>query len=111
MGELFDLTGKVAVITGVTPNSIAGAAAGLLLAGGATVIITASRIDTARLSFAKELYRTNARSSSELWMVPANLASFRDVDALVEWIGTEQTKSVGADVKVACEDAISGWLE
>ncbi len=91
-----EFEGKVAVITGVTPNSIAGAAAGLLLAGGATVIITASRIDTARLSFAKELYRTNARSSSELWMVPANLASFRDVDALVEWIGAEQRETVGA---------------
>ncbi|MFT0846615.1 fatty acid synthase subunit beta domain-containing protein [Actinomycetaceae bacterium L2_0104] len=91
-----EFDGQVAVITGVTPNSIAGAAAGRLLAGGATVIITASRIDTARLSFAKELYRQHARSSSELWMVPANLASFRDVDAFVEWIGSEQRETVGA---------------
>ncbi len=91
-----EFEGKVAVITGATPNSIAGAAAGRLLAGGATVIITASRIDTARLSFAKELYRTHARAASELWMVPANLASFRDVDALVEWIGAEQRETVGA---------------
>ena len=94
-----EFEGQVAVITGVTPNSIAGAAAGQFLAGGATVIMTASRINTARLSFAKELYRTNATGSAELWLVPANLASFRDIDSLIEWIGNEQRETVGATSK------------
>ncbi|MGO1591025.1 fatty acid synthase subunit beta domain-containing protein [Ancrocorticia sp.] len=91
-----EFEGQVAVITGVTPNSIAGAAAGRLLAGGATVIMTASRINTARLSFAKELYRTHATGAAELWLLPANLASFRDIDSLIEWVGSEQRETVGA---------------
>ena len=95
-----EFEGQVAVMTGVTPNSIAGAAAGQLLAGGATVIMTASRINTARLSFAKELYRTHATGAAELWLVPANLASFRDIDALIEWIGSEQRETVGATSKL-----------
>ena len=93
----------VAVVTGMTPASIGGAVVGGLLAGGATVIATSSSISASRLAFAKELYRTHAAGGAKLWLVPANLASYRDVDALVEWIGTEQTKSVGADVKVTKE--------
>ncbi len=85
----------VAVVTGMTPASIGGAVVGGLLAGGATVIATSSSISASRLAFAKELYRTHAAGGAKLWLVPANLASYRDVDALVEWIGTEQTKSVG----------------
>jgi len=95
--------GDVAVVTGAAPHSIAAAVVGELLAGGATVIMTSSRVNDARLAFAKELYRTHAAGGAKLWLVPANLASYRDVDALVEWIGTEQTKSVGADVKVTKE--------
>ncbi|WP_182050394.1 type I polyketide synthase [Changpingibacter yushuensis] len=95
-----EFTGKVAVVTGVTPSSIAGAAAARLLAGGATVVMTASRISTARLSFAKELYRSNARGEAELWLVPANLASFRDVDSVIEWVGSQQRKTVGATSKL-----------
>lgn len=80
--------GQVAVVTGMAPTSIAGAVVARLLRGGAQVIATASRIDAARLSFAKDLYRQNARGSAALWLVPANLSSYRDVDALVEWIGS-----------------------
>lgn len=93
----------VAVVTGMTPASIGGALVGALLAGGATVIATSSSISASRLAFAKELYRTRAAGGAKLWLLPANLASYRDVDALVEWIGTEQTKSVGADVTVTKE--------
>lgn len=95
-----EFAGQVVVLTGVTANSIAGAAAARFLSGGGTVIITASRVDSARLNFAKTLYRTNARGGAQLWLVPANLASFRDVDALVEWIGTEQKQTVGATAKL-----------
>lgn len=92
--------GQVAVVTGVTPSSIAGAVAARLLAGGATVIATSSRVDAARLDFAKKLFRLNAAGNAALWLVPANLASYRDVDALVDWIGNEQVKVVGPNTEV-----------
>jgi fatty acid synthase len=85
----------VAVVTGMAPSSIAGAVVAGLLAGGATVVATASAVDAARLQFAKELYRSHAAPGAKLWLVPANLASYRDVDALVDWVGHSQSKSVG----------------
>ncbi len=87
--------GEVALVTGMTPASITGGVVAGLLAGGATVIATASRVDARRLQFAKKLYRENAAPGAKLWLVPANLSSYRDVDALIDWIGTEQTKVVG----------------
>ncbi|MFZ1381236.1 MAG: fatty acid synthase subunit beta domain-containing protein [Scrofimicrobium sp.] len=94
------LSGQVAVVTGVTPSSIAGAVVARLLAQGATVIATSSRVDAARLDFAKQLYRQNAAGGAALWLVPANLASYRDVDALIDWIGNEQVKVIGASREV-----------
>lgn len=93
--ETLPYTGEVALITGMTPASITGQVVAGLLAGGATVIATASNIDARRLQFAKELYRDNAAPGAQLWMVPANLSSYRDVDALIDWVGSEQTKVVG----------------
>lgn len=92
--------GKVAVVTGVTPASIAGGVVGDLLSEGATVVMTASRISSARLEFVKKLYREHATASAAVWLVPANLSSYRDIDALVEWIGSEQTETVGSDQKL-----------
>lgn len=92
--------GQVAVVTGVTPASIAGAVTARLLRGGATVVATSSKVDAQRLAFAKDLYRKNAAGNAALWLVPANLASYRDVDALVEWVGTQQEKVVGATKEV-----------
>ncbi|WP_297006211.1 type I polyketide synthase [uncultured Corynebacterium sp.] len=92
--------GRVAVVTGVTPASIAGGVVGDLLAEGATVVMTASRVSSARLEFAKKLYREHASASARIWLAPANLSSYRDIDALVDWIGTEQTETVGPDQKL-----------
>ncbi|GAB3135764.1 type I polyketide synthase [Tsukamurella serpentis] len=91
-GEYAD---QVAVVTGASSGSIAAAVAGRLLAGGATVIATTSRLDDKRLTFFKELYRTSARTDAALWVVPANMSSYADVDALVEWIGERQAETVG----------------
>ena len=93
-------TGDVAVVTGAAPHSIAAAVVGELLAGGATVIMTSSHVNDARLAFAKELYRTHANMDAALWVVPANMASFRDVDALISWVGSEQTETHGATTEV-----------
>ena len=92
--------GDVAVVTGAAPHSIAAAVVGELLAGGATVIMTSSHVNDARLAFAKELYRTHANMDAALWVVPANMASFRDVDALISWVGSEQTETHGATTEV-----------
>ncbi|MFW0790081.1 fatty acid synthase subunit beta domain-containing protein [Gordonia sp. CPCC 205333] len=86
----------IAVVTGASAASIAAAVVGELLAGGATVIATTSRLDSKRLDFYKELYRNNARKGAALWVAPANLASYTDVDDLVEWIGGEQTENLGS---------------
>ncbi|WP_435829327.1 fatty acid synthase subunit beta domain-containing protein [Nocardia fusca] len=85
----------IAVVTGASKGSIAAAVAGGLLAGGATVVATTSRLDDDRLGFYRDLYRRHARPGAALWVVPANLASYRDVDALIEWIAGPQTEHAG----------------
>ncbi len=84
---------QTAVVTGASRGSIAAAVTGELLAGGATVIATTSGLDLKRLAFYRELYRSHAVHGAELWVVPANMASFADVDALAAWIGAEQTQT------------------
>ncbi|MGV0794140.1 fatty acid synthase subunit beta domain-containing protein [Mycolicibacterium sp. XJ1819] len=86
---------EVAVVTGASKGSIAASVVAKLLDGGATVIATTSRLDDDRLAFYRTLYRDNARFGAKLWVVPANMASYNDIDALVAWVGTEQTESLG----------------
>ncbi|OFQ95990.1 3-oxoacyl-ACP synthase [Corynebacterium sp. HMSC056E09] len=92
-GLLF--AGQMAVMTGGSPGSIAAELIGELLAEGATVIATTSQLSHERLEFYKELYRSRAVGAAALWVVPANLNSFADVDALAEWIAAERTATVG----------------
>src|SRR5699024_7359644 len=73
----------VAVVTGAGKGSIAAAVTGRLLAGGATVVATTSNLDQSKLAFFSGLYRSHARSGAALWVLPANLTSYSDVDALV----------------------------
>lgn len=87
--------GEVAVVTGASKGSIAASVVGRLLDGGATVIATTSKLDEERLAFYRALYRDHARYGAALWVVAANMASYSDIDALVEWVGTEQTESLG----------------
>jgi len=83
----------VAVVTGASQGSIAASVVGGLLAGGATVVATTSSLDARKLAFFKDLYRRHAVPGAALWVVPANLASFSDVDDLAEWLGAEQTET------------------
>ena len=92
--------GDIAVVTGVSANSIAGQVVAGLLAGGATVIATSHSFRPSIVQWAKKTYRTHATRGAALWLVPANLSSFRDVDALIEWIGTEQRETHGATTTV-----------
>lgn len=86
---------EVAVVTGASKGSIAASVVGRLLDGGATVIATTSKLDDERLAFYRGLYRDHARFGAALWVVAANMASYSDIDALVEWVSTEQTESLG----------------
>ncbi|KUH96934.1 3-oxoacyl-ACP synthase [Mycolicibacterium acapulense] len=86
---------EVAVVTGASKGSIAASVVAQLLDGGATVIATTSKLDDDRLAFYRTLYRDHARWNAKLWVVPANMASYTDIDALVQWVGTEQTESLG----------------
>ncbi|WP_231129315.1 type I polyketide synthase [Bifidobacterium choloepi] len=95
-----DFRGVVAVVTGVAPNSIAAQVVCGLLAGGATVIATSHSFKPSMKRWAQQAYRTHATADARLWLVPANLSSYRDVDALVEWVGSEQKKTSGATTTV-----------
>ncbi|MCT7660539.1 type I polyketide synthase [Mycobacterium deserti] len=86
---------EVAVVTGASKGSIAASVVAKLLDGGATVIATTSKLDDDRLAFYRTLYRDSARFGAKLWVVPANMASYTDIDALVSWVGSEQTESLG----------------
>ncbi len=90
----------VAVVTGVSANSIAGEVVAKLLAGGATVIATSHSFKPSIKEWAKDIYRDHATAGAKLWLVPANLSSFRDVDALVAWVGSEQKETHGATTTV-----------
>ncbi|APT85305.1 type I polyketide synthase [Corynebacterium aquilae] len=92
--------GDVAVVTGASPNSIAADVAAGLLHGGATVVVTTSSLNHDRLEFYKQLYRDNARGQAALWVAPANLSSFADLDSLIDWIGSEQTTTVNGATKL-----------
>ncbi len=87
--------GEIAVVTGASKGSIAAAVVAGLLHGGACVVATTSRLDDDRLEFYKTLYRENARFGASLWVLPANMASYADIDALVSWVGNEQSESLG----------------
>ncbi len=86
---------EVAVVTGASKGSIAASVVGKLLDGGATVIATTSKLDDDRLAFYRNLYRDHARFGATLWVVAANMASYSDIDALAQWIGNEQSESLG----------------
>ena len=85
----------VAVVTGASKGSIAASVVAQLLRGGATVIASTSSLNDDRLSFYKSLYRDSARFGAALWVVPANMASYADIDALVSWVGSDQTENLG----------------
>ena len=86
---------EIAVVTGASKGSIAASVTARLLDGGATVIATTSKLDEERLAFYRSLYRDHARYGAALWVVAANMASYSDIDALVDWIGHEQSESLG----------------
>ena len=88
------------MVTGVAPNSIAAQVVNGLLAGGATVVATSHSFKPSVKAWAKQTYREHAAGDAKLWLVPANLSSYRDVDALVTWVGNVQKKTSGATTTI-----------
>ena len=110
---------EIAVVTGASKGSIAASVVGELLDGGATVIATTSKLDDDRLAFYRTLYRDNARFGAALWVVPANMASYTDIDALVHGSVTSRPKPwaagdspqgrADADAAVPVRGTACGW--
>src|SRR4029078_2771255 len=86
---------EIAVVTGASKGSIAASVVAGLLDGGATVIATTSKLDDKRLGVHRNLDGDNARCGAALWVVPANMASYSDIDALAQWVGNEQSETLG----------------
>ncbi|ALC06626.1 hypothetical protein CDES_11295 [Corynebacterium deserti GIMN1.010] len=100
VADALEYADDVAVVTGGSPNSIAAAVVEKLLAGGATVIATTSNLGHDRLEFYKDLYARSARGTASLWVVAANLSSYADIDAIINWVGSEQTATVNGASKL-----------
>ena len=92
--------GRVALVTGASPGSIAVEVTRELLAGGAKVVITTTQMSRERLLFYRRLYESCAAPGAELHVVPCNQASFLDIDALVDWLFRAETEQAGASVRV-----------
>ena len=85
-----DLGDDIALVTGAAPGSIAADLVRGLLRAGATVVATSSALTLHRRRWFRELYRTSAAPGAELHLLPANLASFADIDALLGWLDDPQ---------------------
>ncbi len=80
------VAGRTILISGASPGSIGERVAAALLGSGATVVALTSSMDPSRRRAWRALERGHAAPGARLFVVPANLASFRDIDAVVEWL-------------------------
>ena len=80
--------GRVVLVSGASPGSIAESVVARLLEGGATVVSLTSSDDPARRRAARELERRHGAPGAQLYLVRANLASFTDVDRICEWLAS-----------------------
>ncbi|MGB7983251.1 MAG: beta-ketoacyl synthase N-terminal-like domain-containing protein, partial [Candidatus Nanopelagicales bacterium] len=87
--------GQVALVTGASPHSIAWASVAHLLRGGATVIVVTTTDTRERIAAYRDLERRYAAPGAQLHVVRANLASFADIDALLDWVTTPTVEEVG----------------
>jgi enoyl reductase-like protein/3-oxoacyl-ACP reductase-like protein/3-oxoacyl-(acyl-carrier-protein) synthase/acyl dehydratase len=94
------LSGEVALVTGAGPGAIALAVVARLLEGGARVIATTSSYGPERLAGMKRLYQDHAAIGAELHIVPCNQGAFRDIDALVAWLGEAQKEVASGQERI-----------
>ena len=58
---------------------------------------------------AESLYRDHARFGASLWVIPANMASYADIDALISWGATSSPKTFGPQ-SIHIKDALNPTL-
>ncbi len=90
-----DFRDEVALVTGASPNSIAWSSVAHLLRGGATVVLVTTTDTPERIAAYRDLERRYAGPGAQLHVLRANLASFADIDALIEWMVTPTLEEVG----------------
>ena len=90
-----DFHGEVALVTGASPNSIAWSSVAHLLRGGATVVLVTTTDTPERIAAYRDLERRYSGPGAQLHIVRANLASFADIDALIEWMVTPTVEDLG----------------
>jgi len=95
-----DFRGRTALVTGASRGSIAIAIVAQLLRGGARVVLTTTTATRQRMAFYRDHFERHAAPGAELHVVPANQASFGDMDALVDWLFREETEQNGPSVRV-----------
>jgi 3-oxoacyl-ACP reductase-like protein/enoyl reductase-like protein/acyl dehydratase len=98
--EGFDFTGKTALVTGASPDSIAVESVKHMLRGGARVVVTTTSYNRKRLQFYRALYQQEAGPGAELHVVPFNQACFADIDQLVDWLFSEVSEQAGGSVRI-----------
>lgn len=81
-----DASGRVALITGASPGSIALEVVRQLLWGGARVVLTSSTLDEGRARLYRRLYQESAGPGAELHLLPCNQGSLSDLGQLLPWL-------------------------
>jgi fatty acid synthase len=82
------MRGRVVLVSGASPGSIAESVVARLLEGGAIVVSLTSSADPARRRAARELERRHGAPGAQLHLAQANLASFTDVDRICDWLAS-----------------------
>lgn len=80
------LEGKYVLITGAGKESIGSHILAGLLRAGAKVVVTTSSSSTNSTRHFQSLFEGEGSRTARLTVVPCNMGSVRDVDALVDWI-------------------------
>jgi fatty acid synthase len=84
------VSGRVVLVSGASPGSIAESVVARLLEGGATVVALTSSAEPARRLAARRLERRHGAPGAQLFLARANLASFTDVDRLCQWLAVPE---------------------
>lgn len=90
-------TGKVALVTGAGPGSIAADVVCGLLEGGAQVLVTTSRPLASTADFFNSIYKKHGSKGSKLIVLPFNQGSKQDCAALIDHIYTNN-EGYGGDI-------------
>lgn len=89
-----DFSDRVALVTGASPGSIGAEIAKYLLQGGATVIVTSSRLNATRRKWYRTLYQRHAIDGARLCCVPCDFNDPTAPEALIQWLTSAQFRTV-----------------